>query len=224
MKRSTHGRIGCRTRCAGPGLREPTTRGLMAGGTRPGLVLLWILCLGLAGHWTGPGSDGALAARLTEDGARPGTAARWTGRERLDVARRIQEEIREGMSGLQERMDQARRNRDVETLSCLNEQHARLRALLEVVTTATVLLQEAVERGEGEGEQAAVQFQRVVLAREYARRILRDADACKETGEAVLQTEEASTTVLESPLEPEGPIPGPIETLLDPDLAAIPCW
>ncbi len=146
-----------------------------------------------------------------------------SGADRLMTAEQVQKEIRDGLATLQERIDSAREAKEVAILTCLNEQHAKLRALLQVVTTATVLLREAIDARVA--DDADTQYRRILIARDHAVQILHDAQRCEDAIQGVVsETGEATTTVLESPLAPEEPLPGPLEAILDPDLGVFPCW
>ena len=138
-------------------------------------------------------------------------------------AEATQKTIREAMQALDKQIESARNAKEIEVMSCLVEQRAKLRALLRVVTTATVLLQEALDGANQ--EEAVIQYRRILVARKHFEQLIRDAAACAETaGVPVVPAGNAVTQVLESPLIEDDAIPDPIETLLDPDLGTLPCW
>ncbi len=138
-------------------------------------------------------------------------------------AEATQKAIREAMEALEKHIESARQAQKLELVSCLVDHQARLRALLRVVTTATVLLQEALDRGDP--KEASREHRRVIVAREHFKRLMLEAAACADTEAApVSPTGEAVTRVVERPLTGEGAIVDPIDTVLDPDLGTLPCW
>ena len=145
------------------------------------------------------------------------------GMARLADAEATQQAIRDAMQKIEAQVETARHDRDLELVSCLVEQRTRRRALLRVVTTATVLLREAVDRNDV--REAAVEHRRVMVARHQFERLMRDVAACATSSDApVTSTGEPVTLVVESPLTGDEAIPYPIDTILEPDLGTLPCW
>ncbi len=125
-----------------------------------------------------------------------------SNKERIKFANQAQAEIREAIADLGKRVDAARKAKDIVYLSCLNEKLSNLNALLNVAETATILMQEAINRGDT--EQVDLLFRKIYISLQKARQWVREADECSYQSEGVVATEgegEAEIQEIQSPIQ-----------------------
>lgn len=133
------------------------------------LGALLLVVGGSVGAQTQPGAR--LVAQLSGSGV---TSQRpTTDKEKLAYADDAVKEMRDGMKELAGRIEEARRAKDISLLNKLNEAQASINALLKVTETAQILLQEAIALNNA--VQADHQIRKIMIAREKAAQILRDA-------------------------------------------------
>lgn len=139
---------------------------------------------------------------------------RTTDKERLKEASDAQEEMREGLALLQKHIDEARKAKDVVYLSCLIEKYSSVKSLLKVTETASILMQEAIDRNSS--QEVDLQFRKVYIARLKARKLLQEADECMYQAANVPEQEEGEVKieVITRPIDyedPSEPLDDPID-------------
>ena len=115
---------------------------------------------------------------------RPGPAVRMTpdaasqipDAKKLELADQNVKTIRKTVDRVAGRSDEARRERDVGKLNCLNAQLTQMRGLAKVATQANEALVDAV--GKKDTATANTQFARVVIAADKVSRMGGEADVC----------------------------------------------
>ncbi|RMD66465.1 hypothetical protein D6833_01420 [Candidatus Parcubacteria bacterium] len=130
----------------------------------------------------------------------PPTAS--TNKEKIKFANQAQEEMREAIVELNKRVDAARKAKDIVYLSCLNEKLSNLNAMLKVSETATILMQEAINRGDT--EQVDLLFRKIYISLQKARQWLQEAEECSYQSEEVVATEgegEAEIQEIQRPIQ-----------------------
>lgn len=124
------------------------------------------------------------------------------------------QEMRDALTTLQKKIDEARKNKDIVLLNCLNEKFSSINALLKVTETANILMQEALSQNNS--QQADHQFRKVVIARFKVRQFLQEAAECSgEVSEPGANTEDVKVTV-ETPLTGDIKVTDPIGATTDP--------
>ncbi len=86
------------------------------------------------------------------------------------------EEMRGSVSSLQKNVEEARKEKDIMLLNCLNEKLSSINSLLKVTETAAVLLQEALSQNNS--QQADHQFRKVVIARFKVKQVVQESNEC----------------------------------------------
>ncbi len=116
-------------------------------------------------------STAPVVVRMTPD-----AAAQIPDGKKLEVAEENVRTIRKTVDRVAGRSDEARKERDVGKLNCLNAQLTQMRGLAKVATQAHEALQDAV--GKKDGATANTQFARVVIAADKVARMGGEADVC----------------------------------------------
>lgn len=106
----------------------------------------------------------------------PDAAARIPDGKKVDVAAQNLKDIKKQVERVTDRSEQARKEKDVGKLNCLNVQLTQMRALARVAQLANEALVDAV--GKGDSATAGTQFARVVIAGEKVQRMGAEADIC----------------------------------------------
>lgn len=111
------------------------------------------------------------AVRMTPD-----AAAKIPDGKKLDVAAQTLKDIKKHVERIGGRSEQARKEKDVGKLNCLNLQLTQMRALAKVAQLASEALADAA--GKHDSATANSQFARVVIAAEKVQRMGAEADIC----------------------------------------------
>jgi hypothetical protein len=106
----------------------------------------------------------------------PDAAAQIPDSKKLDLADQNVKTIRRTVDRVASRSDDARRERDVGKLNCLNAQLTQMRGLAKVATQANEALVDAVAKKDS--ATANTQFARVVIAADKVSRMGGEADVC----------------------------------------------
>lgn len=129
---------------------------------------------GDAGAKPAPGATSALQpapVRMTPD-----LAAKIPDGKKVDVAAQALKDIKKNVDRVTDRSEQARKEKDVGKLNCLNVQLTQMRALARVAQLADEALVDAV--GKADPATANTQFARIVIAVEKVQRMGTEADIC----------------------------------------------
>ena len=106
----------------------------------------------------------------------PDAAAQIPDGKKLEIADQHVKTIRKTVDRVASRSDDARKERDVGKLNCLNAQLTQMRGLAKVATQAQEALVDAV--GKKDPATANTQFARVVIAADKVGRMGGEADVC----------------------------------------------
>jgi hypothetical protein len=106
----------------------------------------------------------------------PDAASKIPDPKKLEIAGQRLKEIKKHVERVSGASDQARKEKDVGKLNCLNLQLTQMRALTKVATSANEALVDAV--GRQDPATASTQFARVVIAAEKIQRMGGEADIC----------------------------------------------
>lgn len=106
----------------------------------------------------------------------PDAAAKIPDGKKLDLAGKGLADIKKNVERVTGRSEQARKEKDVGKLNCLNVQLTQMRALARVAQLADEALVDAV--GKGDSATASTQFARVVIAADKVQRMGAEADVC----------------------------------------------
>jgi hypothetical protein len=106
----------------------------------------------------------------------PDAASQIPDAKKLELADQNVKTIRKTVDRVAGRSDEARKERDVGKLNCLNAQLTQMRALAKVATQANEALVDAV--GKKDTATANTQFARVVIATDKVARMSGEADVC----------------------------------------------
>lgn len=112
-------------------------------------------------------------------------------RDKLAYAQETLHEIARGVDRVQKDADDAKKDRDILKLNCLNEKLSDLKALQQVAETANAQMEAAVQKAQD--EDADHEFQRIVIVRKRVADLVAKAGEC--TGEGLLQSGEGQTRV-----------------------------
>jgi hypothetical protein len=122
-------------------------------------------------------APGVTAAQLTAPvRMTPDLAAKIPDGKKVDVAAQGLKDIKKNVERVTDRSEQARKEKDVGKLNCLNVQLTQMRALARVAQLADEALVDAV--GKADSATANTQFARIVIAVEKVQRMGTEADIC----------------------------------------------
>jgi hypothetical protein len=138
----------------------------------------------------------------------PDEAARIPDGKKVELADQNVRTIRKTVDRVASRSDDARKERDVGKLNCLNAQLTQMRGLAKVAMQANEALVAAV--GKKDSATANSQFARVVIAADKVARMGGEADVC--LGQLAFLMDGRTTVEVE---QPEG-LPGRDVTLREP--------
>jgi hypothetical protein len=158
--------------------------------------LLCAVLLAPALAWAAPTSPGSQATPSMT----PDSAAQIPDSRKLEIAEQSLKTIRKTADRVAARSEQARVERDIGKLNCLNAQFTQIKGLTRVATQAREALVDAV--GKKDSATANTQFARVAIATEKVVRMGGEADIC--LGQLAYLVEGQSTVQVE---QPEG-LPG----------------
>jgi hypothetical protein len=131
-------------------------------------------------------------------------AAPLTDRQRLARSDEALERIRRQVKLVVRRIDDARGEKDIVRLTCLDEKAVQMKGLLRVAERAGAALQEAVAKKE-EGSDA--ELTKVTLARARVDELRSDAEAC--VGQLAYSVDEKTKVEVERTSEPTERAPPP---------------
>ncbi len=94
-----------------------------------------------------------------------------------------------------ERVEEARKERDLVKLNCVNEKLTQVKALLRIGEQAYVALQEAVARGAEDGAQH--EYAKIVIARQRVNELRAEAEQC--IGQLAYVVDEKTVVTVETP-------------------------
>lgn len=106
----------------------------------------------------------------------PDAAAKIPDGKKVEIAAQSIKDIKKNVERVGGRSDQARREKDVGKLNCLNLQLTQMRALARVAQSANEALVDAV--GKQDSATASTHFTRVVVAAEKVQRMGGEAEVC----------------------------------------------
>lgn len=106
----------------------------------------------------------------------PDAAAQIPDAKKLELADQNVKAIRKAVDRVASRSDDARKERDVGKLNCLNAQLTQMRGLAKVATQANEALVDAI--GKKDSATASTQFARVAIAADKVARMGTEADVC----------------------------------------------
>lgn len=161
-------------------------KNLLRSVARPTLTALVLVGLGVAGV-PAQGQEPGAGVVVSPD-------ARLTFDQMLKYASETVGELEGHLQKVQRSADDAKKQKDLLLLNCLNEKLTDIRSLLKVAETAKAQLEESIARNER--DRAEHEFSKVVIARTRGAELVRESEAC--SGEGIFSTAEGPTTVLES--------------------------
>lgn len=124
----------------------------------------------------GPARGGALVQPASGPRMTPDAAARIPDPKKLELSEQKLKELKKHVERVTGQSEQARREKDVGKLNCLNVQLAQMRALQKVAQAAAEALVDAV--GKADSAAASAHFARVVIAADKVQRMNSEAEVC----------------------------------------------
>ena len=115
-------------------------------------------------------------------------------REMKEYAESVIAEVNRGVATIQKDADQAKKDRDILKLNCLNQNLSELRALLKIAETAFAQMEDDISKARD--TEASHQFRSIVIVRKQAADLIIQASEC--TGEGILQSGEGQTNIVVS--------------------------
>jgi hypothetical protein len=142
------------------------------------LAVLLAPAMGRAAPGDAPPKGAAVAPAPGAPGARmtPDAAAKIPDGKKVEIAAQSVKDIKKNVERVGGRSDQARKDKDVGKLNCLNLQLTQMRALAKVAQAANEALVDAV--GKQDSATANTQFTRVVVAADKVQRMGGEAEVC----------------------------------------------
>jgi len=116
-------------------------------------------------------------------------------KEKLNRARADVERMRGLLKEVLQRLEEARREKDVVKLNCVNEKLTQMKGLVRVAEQSEVGLQEALAKGEEEN--ARHEYAKVDLASQRAQQLRADAEQC--IGQLAYVVDEKTLVTVEIP-------------------------
>ncbi len=169
----------------------------------------------------------ATAQEARPPGARPAApaapvekASELEDPEKLERSSEALGAMREVLREVLEKLEEARRTKDVVKLNCVNERLTQIKGLLRISEQADVALQEAVARKETTG--AEHEYTRVSIARQKVMQLRAESEQC--IGQLAFRTDENLSVEVEEPRnlpggDPTQP-PAPEDPLIRPPPAS----
>jgi hypothetical protein len=111
--------------------------------------------------------------------------------EKIEHARRHLDSMRNALSEVLKKLDEARASKDVIKLNCVNEKITQVKGLLKISENSNIALEEAVARKES--ETAEHEYQKIAIARQKIDQLRSESEEC--VGEIVIGLEEEGTIV-----------------------------
>ncbi len=159
-----------------------------------------LLAPALASAAPAPAAGGALAGQPGLGSMTPDAAAQIADPKKLELAEQGLKTIRKTVDRVAGRSDEARVEKDVGKLNCLNAQLTQMKGLSKVATQANEALVDAVRKKDS--ATANTQFARVAIATDKVVRMGGEADVC--LGQLAYLVDGQTTVQVE---QPEG-LPG----------------
>jgi hypothetical protein len=147
------------------------------------LALMGLLAAGTA-RAQGAAAPAARAPEVVPDAQKVQKADEYLGRMRQDL------------KSVLGRLEDARSEKDIVKLNCVNEKLAQVKGLLRVAEQADVALQESVARKDGGAE---AEFQKIGIAKVKVDQLRAEADQC--VGQLAYAVDERTTVEVEAPAD-----------------------
>jgi hypothetical protein len=132
--------------------------------------------------------------------AGPSTGTRTPDQEKLEAAADNIARMKTALKLVLGRAEQARNEKDVVKLNCVNEKLTQIKALLKVAEQADIALHESLSARAGAGE---AEFSKVAITRTKVDRLRREAEEC--IGQLAYMVDEKTTVEVELPQGLSGP-------------------
>jgi hypothetical protein len=127
-------------------------------------------------------------------GAGPSTGSKTPDQEKLEAAADNIARMKAALKIVLGRAEQARNEKDVVKLNCVNEKLTQIKALLKVAEQADVALHESLATRTSAGE---AEFSKVAITRTKVDALRRDAEQC--IGQLAYMVDEKTTVEVEQP-------------------------
>lgn len=123
-----------------------------------------------------------------------------TDQQKLTQAEEHLERMKQVLKQVIGRLEEARNEKDIVRLNCVNEKLTQVKGLLKVSEQADIALQEAVARRD---EAADAEFQKIAIARAKVDQLRAEVEEC--IGQLAFAVDEKTTVEVEQPRDlPEG--------------------
>jgi hypothetical protein len=122
-----------------------------------------------------PPSQGATATAQAGAGGKSAPVKGLTDQEKIEKASEHVVKMKASMKAVLRRVEDARNEKDVVKLNCVNEKLTQVKGLLKVAEQADVALSEAIARKD---ESADTEFQKISMARTKIEQLRGEADQC----------------------------------------------
>lgn len=132
--------------------------------------------------------------------------------DRMKAARSTQalSRMKSVLNSVLQHLTEARKERDVVKLNCVNEKLTAIKGLLKISEQADVTLREAVARGDTEVSNH--EFEKVVIAQRKCEQLLAESEAC--VGELAVYAGDTDVDIEDDNEDLEDPIETPTEQVL----------
>ncbi len=140
---------------------------------------------------------------LGEEAEQP-TLIRASGlsdQQKLEKADQHIDQMKRAVKQLLTRLEDARSEKDIARLNCLNERLTQAKGLLRVAEQADIALQEAVARKE---ESTEAEYTRISIAKAKTDQLRAEAEEC--VGQLAFVVDQKTTVQVEQPELPEGDV------------------
>lgn len=129
------------------------------------------------------------------------------------------ERMRDVLTAVLKFLEQAREERDVVKLNCVNEKLTSIKGLLKISEQADVSMQEALARRDG--ETAAHEFEKIAIARNKVEQLMAESESC--VGELAVYSGDTSVEVVMGDVpqaDPTRDIVPPVDVVVRPPAAS----
>jgi ribosomal protein L9 len=137
--------------------------------------------------------------------------------EKLQKSAESLEKMKSSLKSVLTRVEEARNEKDVVKLNCVNEKLTQVKGLLKVAEQSDIALHEAISNKDPAAES---EFAKIGIAKSKVDGLRNDADQC--IGQLAYIVDEKTTVEVQQPLEP-GVRAGPVGTV-QPAVAGPPAW
>jgi hypothetical protein len=141
----------------------------------------------------------ALLAGAAEAQGRPSAGARSPDPDKLEAAADNIARMKAALKQVLARAEQARNEKDVVKLNCVNEKLTQVKALIKVAEQADLALHESVASRDAGGE---ADFSKIAIARTKVDRLRAEAEQC--IGQLAYMVDEKTTVEVEQPADLPG--------------------